>query len=575
MTAGLLGKLLLNEGLIDAQALKSGMEKQAKSGERLGAALVSLGLLSEKDMLRILSLQLGIPCLMPHEYPRTPPSIEPRPSVMFLKRYRVVPVERKDGVLKVAAADPLDPYPKEALRTFTGLDIETVLGAEKDILDAIEAHYGDGAVTFEKIIEGMGEKDGRAALWETEDVEQLKDLASEAPIINLVNILIAGAVEKRASDIHIEPFDDLLNVRYRVDGILYKVESLPKRLQAAIASRIKIMAKLNIAESRLPQDGRIKTKAAGKEMDIRVSTIPTIFGESVVMRLLDPNSVFSLETLGFSEANRKAFDDLITQPHGIILVTGPTGSGKSTTLYAAVSKIDTVEKKAITIEDPVEYKLNGVNQIQVKPKIGLSFANGLRSIVRQDPDVIMVGEIRDTETADIAIHSALTGHLILSTLHTNDAPGAVARLMDMGVESYLISSSLLGVLAQRLVRVICPHCKEPYRPGSEVMRRVSVELDRALSFNGNGAGARGLELYRGAGCDHCADTGYRGRTGIFEFMPVTDGLREIIVEKKGANLLRLKAMEDGMVTLREDGWDKVLKGITTVEEISRVSLVER
>jgi len=575
MTPGLLGELLLNDGVIDADALKLGIEKQAKTGERLGVALVSLGLLSEKDMLRILSSQIGIPFLLPHEYPQIPPQMERRPSVKFLKQYRVVPVERKGGVLKVAAADPLDPYPKEALRTSTGLDIETVLGGEKDILDAIEAYYGAGAATFEKIIEGMGEKDGHAALWETEDVEQLKDMASEAPIINLVNMLIAGAVERRASDIHIEPFEDMLHIRYRVDGILYQVESLPKRLQAAIASRIKIMAKLNIAERRLPQDGRIKTKAAGKEMDIRVSTIPTLFGESVVMRLLDPNSVFSLDSLGFSDANRNAFVDLIAQPHGMILVTGPTGSGKSTTLYAAISKIDTVEKKAITIEDPVEYKLDGVNQIQVKPKIGLTFANGLRSIVRQDPDVIMVGEIRDTETADIAIHSALTGHLILSTLHTNDAPGAVARLIDMGVESYLISSSLLGVLAQRLVRVICSLCKEPYSPSGDVMRRVSVELDRALSFNGNGAGRSALELYRGTGCVHCDNTGYRGRTAIFELMPITDGLKQLIVEKRGANVLRLKAMEEGMVTLREDGWDKVLKGITTVDEVSRVTMTDK
>ena len=575
MTPGLLGELLLNDGVIDADALKLGIEKQAKTGERLGVALVSLGLLSEKDMLRILSSQIGIPFLLPHEYPQIPPQMERRPSVKFLKQYRVVPVERKGGVLKVAAADPLDPYPKEALRTSTGLDIETVLGGEKDILDAIEAYYGAGAATFEKIIEGMGEKDGHAALWETEDVEQLKDMASEAPIINLVNMLIVGAVERRASDIHIEPFEDMLHIRYRVDGILYQVESLPKRLQAAIASRIKIMAKLNIAERRLPQDGRIKTKAAGKEMDIRVSTIPTLFGESVVMRLLDPNSVFSLDSLGFSDANRNAFVDLIAQPHGMILVTGPTGSGKSTTLYAAISKIDTVEKKAITIEDPVEYKLDGVNQIQVKPKIGLTFANGLRSIVRQDPDVIMVGEIRDTETADIAIHSALTGHLILSTLHTNDAPGAVARLIDMGVESYLISSSLLGVLAQRLVRVICSLCKEPYSPSGDVMRRVSVELDRALSFNGNGAGRSALELYRGTGCVHCDNTGYRGRTAIFELMPITDGLKQLIVEKRGANVLRLKAMEEGMVTLREDGWDKVLKGITTVDEVSRVTMMDK
>lgn len=565
----------MSEGLIDRDALRRGMEEQLKTGLRLGAALVSLGLITETDMLRTLGAQLGVRYLPAHEYPQAPPQIERRPSVKFLRQYRIVPVRRQDGALLVAAADPLDPYPKEALRTSTGLDVETVLGSEKDILAAIEAHYGAQAASIEKIIEGMGQRDGSAAQWETEDVEQLKDMASEAPIINLVNVLITGAVEKRASDIHIEPFEDTLHVRYRVDGILYQAESFPKRLHAAIASRIKIMAKLNIAERRLPQDGRIKTKAAGKEMDIRVSTIPTLFGESVVMRLLDPNSVFSLDSLGFSGPGRKAFSGLITQPHGMVLVTGPTGSGKSTTLYAAISMIDTVAKKAITVEDPVEYKLEGVNQIQVKPAIGLTFANGLRSIVRQDPDVIMVGEIRDTETADIAIHSALTGHLILSTLHTNDAPGAVARLVDMGIESYLVSSSLLGVIAQRLVRVICDRCKEPYRPSAEVMRRLSSELDRAVAFNGNGYGAGALELYRGAGCAHCDNTGYRGRTAIFELMPVTEGLRQLIVEKRGTSVLRLKALEEGMVTLREDGWDKVLRGITTVEEVSRVTMVEK
>lgn len=561
-----IGKLFLNEGLIDEKILMDALEAQPKSGEKLGDHLVSLGCVTEEDRLKVLSGQFGIPCIFSKDYARTAPALENPLSVKFLKHYKVVPVELNGGVLKVATSDPVNHFPVEAIAFTTGLEVDVVLGAESDILDVIEAYYGTGPVTMEKIIEGIEDKDAVSA-WDIDDVEQLTDMAQEAPVINLVNMLISKAVEKKASDIHVEPYEDSIKVRYRVDGIMFEVENLPKRLHPAISSRIKIMSKLNIAERRLPQDGRFKLRQEGKEVDVRVSTIPTLYGESIVMRLLDTEGVMSLESVGFNAASRSAFAALINQPHGMVLVTGPTGSGKSTTLYAGLSKIDISQKKVITIEDPIEYQLEGVNQIQVKPKIGLTFANGLRSIVRQDPDVMMIGEIRDFETANIAIHSALTGHMILSTLHTNDAPGAITRLIDMGVEGYLISSSLLGVLAQRLVRVICENCKEPHVPERELCDRLSGEVDGVTELEGDS-----IVTYRGAGCAECGNTGYKGRTGVFELMTVTDDIRQMIVDKKSSGEIRQKARENGMITLREDGWSKVLKGITSLEEIVRVTL---
>ncbi len=555
-----IGEILLKLGLIDEDGLARGLEEQKRNKGRIGSVLIELGLISEEDLLKCLCEQSGFDFLQRHEYPETRPELDFQPAFKFLNNYKVLPFEMQNGTLSVVIADPFEPFPVEALRASTGLDIKVVLGLEKDINEALDTCYGGGKVSMNKLIEGMGESDS-AGQSENDDVEHLKDMAHEAPIINMVNLLLSRAVERRASDIHIEPFEDELHVRYRIDGMLNHIESLPRKLHPAIASRIKIMSKLNIAERRLPQDGRLKIKTGGKDMDIRVSTVPTLYGESIVMRLLDSKGVLSLDTVGFSKAHRESFTSIINQPHGMFLVTGPTGSGKSTTLYTALSDIDTVAKKVVTIEDPVEYYLKGVNQIHVKPKIGLTFANGLRSIVRQDPDVIMVGEIRDAETADIAVHSALTGHLILSTLHTNDAPSAVTRLQDMGVESFLISSSLLGVLAQRLVRVICPGCKEEYAPGAG-----EVQL-----FAGT-AVPDGLRLFRGRGCNACENTGYKGRTGIFELMAVSEEIRQLIAERKGANVIRQAAIEKGMRPLREDGLEKVLMGITSLEEVSRVTL---
>ena len=427
------------------------------------------------------------------------------------------------------------------------------------ILEAIERAYG-ASTPLQKIVEGMGSPEAGAEGDAEADVNQLRDMAFEAPVVRLVSLLIDEAVAAEASDIHVEPYEDRLRIRYRLDGILHDRESPPRRLQAALTSRIKLMAEMNIAERRLPQDGRIRVTAGDRRVDIRVSTVPTVHGESLVMRLLDRSSVFlPFNRLGFSPKVAEIFDGLIRRPHGILLVTGPTGSGKTTTLYAGLDKINSPEKKIITIEDPVEYQLAGVNQIPVRPKIGLSFATGLRHIVRQDPDVIMVGEIRDLETAEIAIQAALTGHLVFSTLHTNDAPSAVTRLQDMGAEAYLVASVLNGVLAQRLVRRICSACRAPYQADPGDLLALGV------------TDATGVELWSGKGCDDCRGTGYRGRTGIYELFVINEEARGLILSKKPSGVIRRHAIEHGMVSLRDDGWVKARAGVTTVEEILRVT----
>jgi len=458
-------------------------------------------------------------------------------------------------------ADPLDADAREAVAKATGRRVVVLAGTEEEVREAIEKMYGESGSSMERLVEQVGEE-GEEVRTEGEDVERLIGVASEAPIIRLVNFIIARAIERGASDIHLEPYEKTLRVRYRIDGLLTDVDSPPKRLQTAILSRVKIMSRLNIAESRLPQDGRIKLRISGKEIDFRVSTVPTLYGESVVIRILDQESVpLNLGTLGFSDKALPAFREMVTAPHGMVLVTGPTGSGKTTTLYGALQEIRTSERKVITIEDPVEYQIPGVNQIQVKPQIGLTFASGLRSIVRQDPDVILVGEIRDRETAEIAIHSALTGHMVLSTLHTNDAAGAIARLLEMGVEEYLLPSSLTGVLAQRLVRTVCRACSVP----REISRSFREEIYREAGFVAEG------DIRVGRGCEACAGTGFRGRTGIFEILPVTGKIRELILGRADAGAIRACAVDGGMVLLRNDGWEKVRRGVTTIEEVVRVT----
>jgi len=560
-----LGEILIRDGLITRDQLQRGLVRQREIGKRLGDSLVELGYLSEEELLNALARQFALPHLSLSSISLSPLPIRDRLSPKYLREHRVLPIEIKDGVLTVAMTDPTDPYTVDDLRMSTGYAVSICLAKEREILEAIDQFYGDGQATMEKIVKGYQEEEGGLPGDDREDVDHLRDLASEAPVIQLVNLLITRAVEARASDIHVEPFEDRLRIRYRVDGVLLDHESPPKRLQAAVISRVKIMAKMNIAERRLPQDGRIRLQILGKDLDLRVSTVPTLYGESVVMRILDRSTLLlTLGELGFPDDVRLQFQRLIRKPHGMILVTGPTGSGKTTTLYTALSEINSADKKIITIEDPVEYQLRGVNQIHVKPKIGLTFANGLRSIVRQDPDVIMVGEIRDAETADIAIHSALTGHLVFSTLHTNDAPGAITRLLDMGIENYLVSSVLVAVLAQRLVRVICPECREPYQLDVAAVRKMGIKTEVGGS----------LQVFRGKGCAECNFTGYHGRNGIYEFLTIGEEIQRLILEKADSNLIRQKALALGMKTLWEDGWRKVEQGVTTLEDLLRVTKEE-
>ncbi len=481
----------------------------------------------------------------------------------ILKRYRAFPYNMNDDHFCLLISDPTRWEVIDLFEKTLGRKAKVSIAPSEEI-DALIAEFYEnkGIEEIVKDAEEEGYYQGE------ESVEALRDMASEAPVIRLVNLIIKKAVEARASDIHFEPFEKEFRVRYRIDGVLHDVESPPKKLQAPITSRIKLMARMNIAERRLPQDGRIKMTVGGKNLDIRVSTTPTMFGESIVLRILNKEEVIlDMEALGFEEKELRLFSSLIRSTHGIILVTGPTGSGKTTTLYAALSSINSPEKKIITVEDPVEYQLHGVNQIQVKPQIGLTFANILRSILRQDPDVILVGEIRDVETAEIAIHASLTGHLVFSTLHTNDAVGAVVRLRDMGIENYLISSSVIGVMAQRLVRVLCPKCREPYEVDGEIMEALKGDF-------GDIAGKvvkEGAVLYRAKGCEYCSFTGFRGRTGLFELMVVDEDMRRLILRDADSRDLKKKAISCGMRTLKEQGLIKAAKGITSVEEVLRVT----
>jgi general secretion pathway protein E len=537
--------MLIERGKIAPDELERALELQRERGDKLGKIMVDMGLIAQRDMLAALSEQLGIPLVAVDQPPPSAPEIEGL-SHRFLSQCRAFPLALADSTLTVAMADPLDFETVAAIRSFSGFEVRTALAPEQEIVEAIDRHYGqsDGEAA-------IGEGDDEQA---TADLEHLRDMASEAPVIRLVNAMIAQAIEKRASDIHIEPFEKEFRIRFRVDGVLFNQDTPPRELKAAIISRLKLMAKLNIAERRLPQDGRIKIKILGREVDLRVSTLPTLYGESVVMRLLDRSAgdFYDLRRLGFDDRMLARMEHFTSLPHGIFLVTGPTGSGKSTTLYSALKRINLPDKKIITIEDPVEYQMDGINQVHVNPQIGLTFAAGLRHIVRQDPDVIMVGEIRDRETADIAIRAALTGHLVFSTLHTNDAPSAITRLTDMGVENYLITSSLVAVLAQRLVRVICKECAQPY--------------GTALAPDGEM-----VEIWRGAGCEACNGTGYASRVGIFEMMELNDDLRKLIMSNADAGQLTLSARRYGMRNLREDAWKKIRDHVTTLAEVMRVT----
>lgn len=541
-----LGEILIQRKLITEEDLERALELQKERGDKIGKTLVDMGFIAMRDVLAALSEQLGVPLVTIDSPPVVSPETETL-SPRFLRQFRCLPMSRDDHTITLAMADPLDVETIAAVRHCTGLKISPVLAPEQEIVDAIDKYYGESAARAETDFEFQaGEM--------SEDLEHLRDMASEAPVIRLVNAIIASAVEKRASDIHLEPFEKEFRIRYRVDGLLYNQDPPPRELKAAMISRVKLMAKLNIAERRLPQDGRIKIKTLGREVDLRVSTLPTLYGESVVMRLLDRSAgdFYDLGRLGFDRHMLNRMEFYTSLPHGIFLVTGPTGSGKSTTLYSALKRINQSDRKIITIEDPVEYQMDGINQLHVNTQIGLTFASGLRHIVRQDPDVIMVGEIRDRETADIAIRSSLTGHFVFSTLHTNDAPSAITRLTDMGMENYLITSSVVAVLAQRLVRVICERCKEK---------------------NGTRIAPDGTTVvcYKGRGCEQCFGSGYTGRVGIFELMEVGDEIRQLIMKNSDAATINNVARRNGMRNLREDGWLKVMNGVTTPDEVMRVT----
>lgn len=549
-----LGERLIAAGKLSERDLERALQAQAEMGDLLGRVLVRLGVVAESDIAQQLASQLNLAVVTANDYPTEPLVLEGLAND-FLLHQQIVPLRVQDGMLHVAMAMPQDAYALKALRLATGKPIQPALGLESELAAALNRLY---------VNETGQEEETRDDHWSDDEfVEHLKDLASEAPVIRLVNQIIASAIDRRASDIHIEPTEGGLALRYRVDGVLEEAAAPPASLAAAITSRVKLLAGLNIAERRLPQDGRIKTRVKGHELDLRVSTVPTVHGESVVMRVLDRASVrFELEDMGFSPDTLARFNQLLTQPHGIILVTGPTGSGKTTTLYAALAKIDASMQKIITVEDPVEYQLEGINQIQVHAQIGLTFAHALRSILRQDPDIIMIGEMRDTETAQIAVQSALTGHLVLSTLHTNTAAGALTRLEDMGIPRYLLTSTINGVLAQRLVRRLCPHCKQAHEL-DPILRQTSG-LDRFMPHGET-------KVYSAQGCQECSHTGYRGRVAIHELLVMDSAIHKTILSGADATQLHQAARQQGMLTLYEDGLRKVAAGMTSLDEVLRVT----
>ena len=551
-------KTLQEKDKLSASELKK-VERVQKTAvaESLPQLLVKLGLCSELDVADAFVESGRFEKVAADQYPidiQLPENV----SLRFLKQYHVIGLSAGQDDVTVAMMDPEDQFVIDALKLVTGKHIVVKVGLLSEIDKALEAQYGEGRSQMDKIVDDLNVDD----IGE-EDLEHLKDLASEAPVIKMVNLIMQRAIETKASDIHIEPFEQSLKVRLRVDGVLQEIHAPPVKSQAAVISRIKIMAKLNIAERRLPQDGRIKVQMLGKELDLRVSTIPTMYGESVVIRLLDKEAtVLDFKALGFEGKHLDLFLDVLALPHGIILITGPTGSGKSTTMYAALQQLNTSERKIITVEDPVEYQMEGVNQIQAKPQIGLTFASALRSIVRQDPDVIMIGEMRDLETARIAVQSALTGHLVLSTLHTNDAAGGVTRLLDMGLEEYLLTSTVNGILAQRLVRKLCSSCKQSYVASPEIIH--DLRLRRYMSEGD-------IILYKPVGCSNCSGMGYRGRLAIIEFLLMTDPIRKLIMAHEEAGAIQKLAIKEGMATLYENGLIKVMQGITTIEEVMRVT----
>ena len=560
-----IGEILVSQFQLPREKLDEALVAQAEKGGRIGEVLVGMKAATEEQVARALAAQLDLEYVATISTDEVQPDLIQKVAIGFAKAMRMLPLKQNGDVVKVAVADPLDTAMLDHARMMFGTDIEPVMAQPSTIVDAINAVYDRNINEAEQVV-GEMEADIDAAEKGLEEAKDLLDSGDEAPIIRLVNSLLFRAAKERASDIHIEPMDRELVVRFRVDGVLQPIIRPPKRSQKAIISRVKIMAQLNIAEQRLPQDGRIKIKLAGRDIDIRVSTVPTVHGESIVMRLLDKSgTLLDLDQVGMGAEVLKGVYDVIARSHGIFLVTGPTGSGKTTTLYGALSRINTTEVKILTVEDPVEYQLKGINQMAIQPKIGLTFASGLRSFLRQDPDIIMVGEIRDKETAEIAIQASLTGHLVLSTVHTNDSAGAVTRLVEMGIEPFLVASSLTAVLAQRLVRRLCMECRQPYRPTDEEISKLGMSRDRFLAMGGSEI------VYRAVGCAACNKNGYRGRMGVYELLPVDEDVRQLVLKNVDSGTIKKKGIEKGMLTLLDDAALKVAQGQTTIAEVLSVT----
>ena len=560
-----LGEMLLAEELITQEQLTIALDQQKRTGKKLGDILVNQGIVSEEVIAVALSKQMGISYISLAQYEIDPEIIKTIPEEI-VRKYRIVPVDKMGNTLTVALSDPANIFILDELKILTKCEIIPLISFESDIQRAIEQYYRKRN-EMEKVIKDIQDTDMEVVAKEKDvDLATMKDMADDAPVVKMVNALLSQAISDRASDIHIEPYEDNLRIRYRVDGSLIEIPSPKKSMHPAIVSRIKIMSELDIAERRLPQDGRFKVKIEDRMVDLRVSIIPTVFGEKVVMRILDRSSlVLDLLKLGLEPDDMRIFNESIQKPYGMILVSGPTGSGKTTTLYSALNTINSSDLNIMTIEDPVEYQLKGINQVQARPDIGLTFAAGLRSFLRQDPDVILVGEVRDLETAEIAIKAALTGHLVFSTIHTNDAPSTITRLTDMGVEPFLVTASLLMIVAQRLVRRICPRCKENYVPTKDIVTALGVP-DKWMTEN--------IRFARGNGCDFCKKTGYRGRVSIYEILEVNDSIREALIEGQSLMAIRRLARENGMRTLRESGVLKVLEGVSTYEEVVGATIAE-
>ncbi|HBM96290.1 TPA: type II secretion system protein GspE [bacterium UBP9_UBA11836] len=567
-----IGAMLVEEGFITQRQLEKAKAQAESTKEPLQKVLVAKGFVTDKDIVESLGKAMNVAFVDLDGKTLDAELVKSIPEHLA-KRYNVIPVEQRDNKLTLAMVDPLNVLAIDDIRLITGFDIKPVIATEDAIKKAISTMFGTtDMVAVDDAVKDLVDTDFGDAMEVEDDIEEneidinkLKEMVDEAPIVRVVNLIISQAISDKASDIHIEPEARNVKVRYRVDGVLHDVMSPPKHIQAPMVSRIKIMANMDIAERRIPQDGKIHLRHDGREFDLRVSTVPCIHGEKVVMRILDRGSVMlGLNKLGFSDINQRMFEDVVEKPYGMILVTGPTGSGKSTTLYSCLNKLNTGLTNILTIEDPVEYQLPGINQVQVNNKADLTFASALRAFLRQDPDIIMVGEIRDTETARIAVEAALTGHLVLSTLHTNDASGAISRLVEMGVEPFLVASSVIGVLGQRLARTICPNCKEPYEPTPEAVRRFGLSMYSDTTIN----------FYRGRGCDNCKMTGYRGRTGIHEILTITDRVRALILHRSSTAEIKQAAIEEGMRTMQDDALAKVLSGVTSMEESLRVVYVE-